>query len=214
MKDKISIIAGGSGQFGQVVGTLRPLTNDEKDSEDQVFKFHNQIKGGSIPNEFIGACEKGFEDVMDNGPLAAFPVINCEVFLQDGKYHDVDSSDMAFRIAARQAMRKAIKNANPAILEPFMKVEVTTPDEYQGTVIGDLSSRRGLIQGSETDPNGEVIINAEVPLSEMFGYSNDLRSFSAGKASYTMEFARYAEAPSNIAEAVMKERAEKLANDD
>ncbi len=205
---------GGSGQFGQVVGTLRPLTADNKDAEDQVFKFHNEIKGGSIPGEFIGACEKGFEDVMDNGPLAAFPVIDCEVFLQDGKYHDVDSSDMAFRIAARQAMRKAIKNANPALLEPLMKVEVTTPDEYQGTVIGDLSSRRGLIQGTETDPNGEVIVNAEVPLSEMFGYSNDLRSATAGKASYTMEFARYAEAPSNIADDVMKKRAEKLANDD
>jgi elongation factor G len=205
---------GGSGQFGQVIGVLKPLTDDRKETEDQLFKFNNEIKGGSIPSEFLGACEKGFEDVMGEGPLAAFPVINCEVFLQDGKYHDVDSSDMAFRIAARQAMRQAIRNANPAILEPFMKVEVTTPDEYQGTAIGDLSSRRGLIQGSETDPNGEVVINAEVPLSEMFGYSNDLRSFSAGKATYTMEFARYSEAPSNIAEGVMKERAEKLKNDD
>jgi elongation factor G len=205
---------GGSGQFGQVIGILKPLTEDRKDSEDQLFKFNNEIKGGSIPSEFIGACEKGFEDIMDVGPLAAFPVINCEVFLQDGKYHDVDSSDMAFRIASRQAMRQAIRNAKPALLEPFMKVEVTTPDEYQGTAIGDLSSRRGLIQGSETDPNGEVVINAEVPLSEMFGYSNDLRSFSAGKATYTMEFARYAEAPSSIADAVMKERAEKLKNDD
>lgn len=205
---------GGSGQFGQVIGVLKPLTDDRKETEDQLFKFNNEIKGGSIPSEFIGACEKGFEDVMGEGPLAAFPVINCEIFLQDGKYHDVDSSDMAFRIASRQAMRQAIRNASPAILEPFMKVEVTTPDEYQGTAIGDLSSRRGLIQGSETDPNGEVVINAEVPLSEMFGYSNDLRSFSAGKATYTMEFSRYAEAPSNIAEAVMKERAEKLKNDD
>lgn len=205
---------GGSGQFGQVVGVLRPLTDENKEKEDQVFRFHNQIKGGSIPNEFIGACEKGFHDVMDKGPLAAFPVINCEVFLQDGKHHDVDSSDMAFRIASRQAMRQAIKGANPVILEPYMKVEVTTPDEYQGSVIGDLSSRRGIIQGSETDPNGEVIVNAEVPLSEMFGYSSDLRSMSAGKASYTMEFARYAECPSNIQETVMKERAEKLASDD
>jgi elongation factor G len=205
---------GGSGQFGQVVGILRPLSDEDKDTEDQVFKFHNQIKGGSIPSEFIGACEKGFQDVMDKGPLAAFPVINCEVFLQDGKYHDVDSSDMAFRIAARQAMRKGINTASPTLLEPMMKVEVTTPDEYQGTAIGDLSSRRGLIQGSETDPNGEVIINAEVPLSEMFGYSNDLRSFSAGKASYTMEFSRYADCPSNISEKVMAERKEKLANDD
>lgn len=205
---------GGSGQFGQVVGELRPLADEDKDTEGQVFKFHNQIKGGSIPNEFIGACEKGFQDVMDKGPLAAFPVINCEVFLQDGKHHDVDSSDLAFRIASRQAMRQAIKAAGPALLEPIMKVEVTTPDEYQGTIIGDLSSRRGMIQGSETDPNGEVIINAEVPLSEMFGYSSDLRSYSAGKATYTMEFAKYSECPSNISEKVMAERAEKLASDD
>jgi elongation factor G len=205
---------GGSGQFGQVVGKIRPLADEDKETEDQIFKFNNQIKGGAIPNEFIGACEKGFQDVMDVGPLAAFPVINCEIFLQDGKYHDVDSSDMAFRIAARQAMRQAIKKANPVLLEPMMKVEVTTPDEYQGSIIGDLSSRRGIIQGSETDPNGEVIINAEVPLAEMFGYSSELRSYSAGKATYTMEFSRYAECPSNIAGKVMEERKEKLANDD
>jgi elongation factor G len=205
---------GGSGQFGQVVGMLKPLADENKTEEGQIFRFHNEIKGGSIPSEFIGACEKGFNDVMDKGPLAAFPLINCEVFLQDGKSHDVDSSDMAFRIASRQAMRQAVRNANPAILEPIMKVEVTTPDEYQGNVIGDLSSRRGLIQGSETDPGGEIIINAEVPLSEMFGYSNELRSMSAGKASYTMEFSRYAECPNNIAEKVIAERKEKLAKED
>ncbi len=205
---------GGSGQFGQVVGVLKPLAEDRKEKDDQVFKFNNEIKGGSIPNEFIGACEKGFQDVMDKGPLAAFPVIDCEIFLQDGKYHDVDSSDMAFRIAARQAMRKAINAAQPVLMEPIMKVEVTTPDEYQGGVIGDLSSRRGMIQGSETDPGGEIIVNAEVPLSEMFGYSNDLRSMSAGKATYTMEFSRYHDCPSSIQSDVMKARAEKLANDD
>lgn len=205
---------GGSGQFGQVAGVLRPLAEEDKETEDQIFKFHNEIKGGSIPTEFIGACEKGFGDVMDKGPLAAFPLINCEIFLKDGKAHDVDSSDMAFRIASRQAMRQAVNKANPVLLEPMMKVEVTTPDEYQGSVIGDLSSRRGLIQGSETEPGGEVIINAEVPLSEMFGYSSDLRSMSAGKASYTMEFSRYNECPSNISEKVMAERKEKLANDD
>ncbi len=205
---------GGSGQFGQVVGKLRPLAPESKTEESQIFRFHNEIKGGSIPTEFIGACEKGFNDVMDKGPLAAFPLINCEVFLQDGKAHDVDSSDMAFRIAARQAMRQAVRNANPVLLEPIMKVEVTTPDEYQGSVIGDLSSRRGLIQGTETDPTGEIIVNAEVPLSEMFGYSTELRSMSAGKASYTMEFSRYNECPNNIAEKVMAERREKLAKDE
>ena len=205
---------GGSGQFGQVVGKIRPLTEENKETEDQNFRFHNTIKGGAIPTEFIGACEKGFNDIMDKGPLAAFPLINVEVFLEDGRYHDVDSSDMAFRIAARQAMRQAIGKADPKLLEPVMKVEVTSPDEYQGSVIGDLSSRRGMIQGSETDPNGEVIINAHVPLSEMFGYSSDLRSMSAGKASYTMEFEKYAECPNNIAEKVMAERKEKLSSDD
>jgi elongation factor G len=205
---------GGSGQFGQVVGRIRPLTEENKEKEDQNFKFHNNIKGGAIPTEFIGACEKGFNDIMEKGPLAAFPLINVEVFLEDGKYHDVDSSDMAFRIASRQAMRQAIGRANAQLLEPIMKVEVTTPDEYQGSAIGDLSSRRGIIQGSETDPNGEVIVNALVPLSEMFGYSSDLRSMSAGKATFTMEFDKYAECPSNISEKVMAERKEKLLSDD
>ena len=205
---------GGAGQFGHVMGTIRPLTDENKEREDQNFKFTNQIRGGSIPTEYIGACEKGFEDVMDKGPLAAFPLINVEVFLQDGKHHDVDSSDMAFRIAARQAMRQAINAANPAILEPIMKVEVETPEEYQGSVIGDLSSRRGIIQGSETTDTGDVIINAMVPLSEMFGYSTVLRSMSAGKATYTMEFDHYEECPNSIAEKVKKERAEKLAKDD
>ncbi len=205
---------GGSGQFGQVVGSIRPLSEDDKETEDQVFKFNNLIKGGSIPSEYIPACEKGFQDIMDKGPLAAFPVINVEVFLSDGKYHDVDSSDMAFRIASRQAMRQAIKSANPVLLEPLMKVEVETPDEYQGNVIGDLSSRRGIIQGSETNDQGDTIVNAFVPLAEMFGYSTDLRSMTSGKAGFTMEFAKYAACPNNIQEKVMKERAEQLANDD
>lgn len=202
---------GGSGQFGHVIGQIKPLDESKKETDDQVFKFYNEIKGGAIPNEFIGSCEKGFQDVMDKGPLAAFPLINVEVYLQDGRYHDVDSSDMAFRIAARQAMRQAVKAANPVILEPIMKVEVETPDEYQGGVIGDLSSRRGLIQASESNESGDVIINALVPLSEMFGYATILRSMSAGKASYTMEFSKYAECPNNVAEKVMAERKEKLA---
>jgi elongation factor G len=205
---------GGSGQFGQVVGKIKPLTDAEKEREDQNFKFTNEIRGGSIPTEFIGACEKGFQDIMDKGPLAAFPLINVQVFLQDGKYHDVDSSDMAFRIASRMAMRQAISRANPKLLEPIMKVEVETPDQYQGSVIGDLSSRRGVIQGSETSEQGDAIINALIPLSEMFGYSTALRSMSAGKASYTMEFAKYMECPNNVAEKVMAERKEKLAKED
>jgi elongation factor G len=205
---------GGSGQFGQVVGVLRPLTPENKDNDDQNFKFNNNIKGGSIPSEFIGACEKGFEDIMDKGPLAAFPLINVEVDLNDGKYHDVDSSDMAFRIASRQAMRQGIAKADAVLLEPYMQVQVETPDDFQGFVIGDLSSRRGLIQGSEAGQGGETIVNAQVPLAEMFGYMTDLRSGTAGKATYSMEFAEYKECPSNIQEEVIKARKEKLANDD
>ncbi|MBC7713121.1 MAG: elongation factor G [Rhizobacter sp.] len=202
---------GGSGQFGQVVGMIKPLKEEKKENDEQVFKFYNEIKGGSIPNEFIASCEKGFNDVMDKGPLAAFPLINVEVYLQDGRYHDVDSSDLAFRIASRMAMRQAVKAASPVILEPIMKVEVETPDEYQGGVIGDLSSRRGIIQASESNDTGEVTINALIPLSEMFGYSTVLRSMSAGKASYTMEFAKYGECPNNVAEKVIAERKDKLA---
>jgi elongation factor G len=205
---------GGSGQFGHVIGVIRPLTDDKKEKEDQNFKFNNNIKGGSIPSEFIGACEKGFQDVMDKGPLAAFPLINVEVDLNDGRYHDVDSSDLAFRIASRQAMRQAIKGGSPVILEPYMKVEVETPDEYQGFVIGDLSSRRGIIQGSEANDNGDAIINAFVPLSEMFGYSTDLRSGTAGKAAYSMEFAEYKECPAHVQDEVIKARQEKLAKDE
>lgn len=196
---------GGAGQFGQVAGEIKPLPDDSEEN----FIFHNQIKGGVIPTEYIPSCEKGFQDVMDNGPLAAFPLINVEVYLKDGKYHDVDSSDLAFRLASRMAMREAVKSANPQLLEPLMKVEVETPDEYQGFVIGDLSSRRGIIQGSETNDQGDTIVNALVPLSEMFGYSTDLRSGTAGKAAYTMEFAKYAACPPNVAAKVMEERKEK-----
>lgn len=202
---------GGSGQFGKVAGYIKPLSDDRKDSEDQVYRFNNEIKGGVIPNEFIPSCDRGFQDVMNKGPLAAFPVINVDAFLQDGQYHDVDSSDMAFRIASRMAMREAIKNANPVLLEPIMKVEVETPQEYQGFVIGDLSSRRGVILGSENNEVGDAIINAYVPLSEMFGYATELRSGTAGKAGYSMEFAKYDPCPSHVQEKVMAERKEKLA---
>ncbi len=201
---------GGSGQFAKVAGYIKALTDDRKEREDQVYRFNNEIKGGVIPNEFIPSCEKGFNDVMNKGPLAAFPVIDVEVFLQDGQYHDVDSSDLAFRIAARMALRDAIKNANPVLLEPIMKVEVETPQDYQGFVIGDLSSRRGVILGSESTDTGDAIINAHVPLSEMFGYATVLRSGTAGKAGYSMEFAKYEPCPSHVQEKVIAARKDKL----
>lgn len=202
---------GGAGQFAHVAGHIKTLASDRKEKEDQIFKFNNCIKGGVIPGEFIGSCQKGFEDVMGKGPLAAFPLIDVEVFLEDGRHHDVDSSDIAFRIASRMAMRQAIKEANPVLLEPIMKVEVETPDEYQGFVIGDLSSRRGIIQGTESDETGTVVVGALVPLSEMFGYSTALRSGTAGKATYTMEFNKYAQCPNHVEEEVKKARAQKIA---
>jgi elongation factor G len=174
------------------------------------YEFVNAVKGGNIPTEYIPAIDKGFKDVMDKGPLAAFPVVGVRANLRDGKYHDVDSSDMAFRICARAAMRDAIRRANPQILEPIMKVEVETPEEYQGSVIGDLSSRRGVIGGMDSRGNVNVV-NATVPLASMFGYSTALRSMSAGKATYSMEFAHYEAAPSNIAKDVIEKRKAKLA---
>ncbi|MCB1051045.1 MAG: elongation factor G [Acidobacteria bacterium] len=200
---------GGSGQYGCVVGTIFPLDSDSSDN----FQFVNNIKGGAIPGEYIPACEKGFRDVMDKGPLAGFPVIRVGVTLDDGKYHDVDSSEMAFRIASRAAMRGAIRSAGPVLLEPIMKVVVESPSEYQGSVVGSLSSRRGIISGIDSLPDGTCLINASVPLGEMFGYSTNLRSLTSGKASFTMEFEKYEPAPSNIAEKVMAERRDKLNED-
>ena len=199
---------GGSGQFARVIGEIEPIAFDESGATD--FEFENHIKGGNIPTEYIPACEKGFRDVMGNGPLAEYPMVGLRVHLRDGKYHDVDSSDMAFRICARSAIREAIRKAGPVLLEPIMKVEVESPEEYQGGVIGDLSSRRGSISGVETRDDISVI-SASVPLSEMFGYATALRSNTAGKANYSMEFEKYAVLPRNIQEEVIKKRAEKKA---
>ena len=203
---------GGSGQFGRVIGDIEPL--DFNDSEvDDVLEFNDMIKGGNIPSEFIPAVEKGFRDVMEEGPLGAFPVVALKANLRDGKYHDVDSSDMAFRICARQAMRQAIRSANPQLLEPVMKVEVETPEEFQGAVVGDLSSRRGIVNNVEHRSDG-TIVNASVPLAEMFGYATSVRSLSQGKAGYTMEFEKYAPCPRNIQEDVLAKRKDKLKSDE
>lgn len=190
---------GGAGQYAYVVGEVYPLPEDHELN----FEFQNQIKGGAIPSEYIPSCEKGFNDTMGRGPLGGYPVIRVGVKLTDGKFHPVDSSDMAFRICSRDALRECIKNASPMILEPVMKVEVETPNEYQGTVMGDLSSRRGIVSGSSTRGD-EVVISASVPLSEMFGYSTDLRSATAGKATFSMEFEKYSPCPKNIQEKVIE----------
>jgi elongation factor G len=201
---------GGSGQFAKVVGKLVPIPAEEEKN----YEFVDNIVGGRIPKEYIPACDKGFQEQMAKGPLIGFPIVNVKCELDDGAYHDVDSSEMAFRICAMAAFRQAYAKANPVALEPMMKLEVTCPEEFQGTVMGQINQRRGIIQGSSATDIGSVI-NAEVPLSEMFGYSTDLRSATQGKGEFTMEFARYAQCPRNIqddlAKAYEKKRAEENA---
>ena len=193
--------SGGRGQYGHVKVKLEPLPLDVEDGEN--FIFVNEIVGGVVPKEYIPAVQQGIEEQMQNGCLAGYPLLGIKATLYDGSYHDVDSNEMAFKIAGSMAMKKGALEANPALLEPIMKVEVVTPEDYMGDVVGDLNRRRGLVQGMDESPAGKVI-RAEVPLSEMFGYATDLRSATQGRASYAMEFSRYMEAPSNIAEAIIK----------
>ena len=192
--------SGGRGQYGHVKIKIEPLPLDD-DTEN--FIFENAIVGGVVPKEYIPAVQQGIAEQMQNGCLAGYPLLGIKATLYDGSYHDVDSNEMAFKIAGSMAMKKGALEANPALLEPIMKVEVVSPEDYMGDVVGDLNRRRGLIQGMDESPAGKVI-RAEVPLSEMFGYATDLRSATQGRASYAMEFSRYMEAPSNIAEAIIK----------
>ncbi|MGY2489715.1 elongation factor G [Cupriavidus sp. CP313] len=189
--------SGGRGQYGHAVITLEPQ------EPGKGFEFIDAIKGGVIPREYIPAVEKGVVDTLSAGILAGFPVVDVKVTLTFGSYHDVDSNENAFRMAGSMAFKEAMRKASPVLLEPMMAVEVETPEDYTGTVMGDLSSRRGIVQGMDDMVGGGKIIKAEVPLSEMFGYSTSLRSATQGRATYTMEFKHYAEAPKNIAEAVM-----------
>ena len=188
--------SGGRGQFGHVWLRLEPLDPDAE------YEFVNEIVGGVVPKEYIPAVDKGVQEQMKNGCLAGYPLLAMRVSIFDGSFHDVDSSEMAFKIAGSMALKKGALLANPALLEPIMSVEVVTPENYMGDVMGDLNRRRGLVQGMEDSPSGKVI-NASVPLSEMFGYATDLRSATQGRASYTMEFLKYAEVPNNIAEGII-----------
>jgi elongation factor G len=189
--------SGGRGQYGHVWLRIEPR------EEGAGYEFENAIVGGSIPKEYIPAVDKGVQEQLENGVLAGYPLVDVKVTLYDGSYHDVDSSEMAFKIAGSMALKAGALNANPALLEPIMNVEVVTPEEYLGDVMGDLNRRRGITQGMDENPAGKVI-RAEVPLAEMFGYATDLRSATQGRATYSMEFAKYAEAPSSVAEAVIK----------
>ena len=189
--------SGGRGQYGHVHIKFSPREDGQEGLE-----FVNEIVGGTVPKEYIPAIEKGVEEQMNNGVLAGFPLLGLKATLYDGSYHDVDSNEMAFRIAASMATKKLSEEGGAVLLEPVMKVEVVTPEANMGDVVGDLNRRRGLISGMEDGPGGKVV-NAEVPLSEMFGYATDLRSATQGRATYTMEFLKYSEAPSNIAEVII-----------
>ncbi|OUL55915.1 elongation factor G [Pseudoalteromonas ulvae] len=199
--------SGGRGQFGHVWLKIEPLPMDSDDSP--TYEFVNEIVGGVIPKEYIPAVDKGIQDQVQNGVLAGFPLLGVKVTLFDGSFHDVDSNEMAFRIAGSMGFRKGALDANPVLLEPVMKVEVITPEDNMGDVVGDLNRRRGLIEGMEDAPGGLRQINALVPLSEMFGYATDLRSATQGRASYAMEFVKYSEASKNVADVIIAARAVK-----
>jgi elongation factor G len=188
---------GGKGQYGHVWLRLEPR------EPGSGYEFVNEVVGGAVPKEYIPAIDKGVQEQMENGVLAGFPVVDVKVSLFDGSYHDVDSNEMAFKIAGSMCFRDGAKTANPALLEPIMKVEVVTPEDYMGEVVGDINRRRGVIHGMEDVPAGKVI-ECEVPLAEMFGYATDLRSATQGRATYSMQFERYNEAPANIAEAIIR----------
>ncbi len=192
--------SGGKGQYGHVVFSVEPQ------EPGKGFEFVDAIKGGVVPREYIPAVEKGVIDTLPNGVLAGYPVVDVKVTLTFGSYHDVDSNENAFKMAASMGFKEACRRASPVILEPMMAVEVETPEDYAGTVMGDLSSRRGMVQGMDDMVGGGKIIKAEVPLSEMFGYSTSLRSATQGRATYTMEFKHYSEAPKNVADAIVTAR--------
>ncbi|MED5535310.1 MAG: elongation factor G [Pseudomonadota bacterium] len=190
---------GGRGQYGHVFLRIEPQGSGAG------YEFENAIVGGAVPREYISAVDKGVQDQMGNGVIAGYPVVDCKVTLYDGSYHDVDSSEIAFRIAGSMAFKDGAARAKPVLLEPVMKVEVVSPEDYMGDVNGDLNRRRGILQGLDDSPMGKII-RAEVPLAEMFGYATDLRSMSQGRATYTMEFSRYVNAPSSVANEIIKAR--------
>jgi elongation factor G len=191
--------SGGRGQYGHVYLRIEPQEAGDG------YEFVNQIVGGAVPREYIPAVDKGVKEAMESGVIAGYPVVDVKVTLYDGSYHDVDSNEMAFKVAGSMCFKEGVKKAKPVLLEPMMKVEVITPEQYMGDVMGDLSSRRGMVQGMDDSPSGKQI-KAEVPLSEMFGYATDLRSATQGRANYSMEFAKYSEVPASIADAISKKQ--------
>ena len=197
--------SGGRGQYGHVWLRIEPLTKEDKGEDEELsFKFASEIVGGVVPKEYVPAVEKGAYEQLQNGVIAGYPMIDVKVTLYDGSYHDVDSNETAFKVASSMAIKEGAKKAKAVLLEPVMKVEVVTPEDYMGDVMGDLNRRRGLVSGMDDSPSGKII-RARVPLAEMFGYATDLRSQTQGRASYVMEFADYEEAPSSVVEAVINQ---------
>jgi elongation factor G len=188
--------SGGRGQYGHVVLKIEP------NESGKGYEFLNAVVGGAVPKEYVNAVDKGIQEQLKNGIISGYPVVDVKVTLYDGSYHDVDSSEMAFKIAGSMGFKEGAAKAGPVLLEPIMKVEVVTPEDYLGGVTGDISRRRGILQGTEDSPAGKII-RAEVPLSEMFGYATDLRSATQGRATYTMEFEKYTQVPPNIAEGII-----------
>ena len=189
--------SGGRGQYGHVWLKVEPL------EESGGFEFVDEITGGVVPKEYIPSVEKGVKESMESGVVGGYPVVDVKVTLFDGSFHDVDSSEMAFKIAGSMCFKEAIKEASPVLLEPIMKVEVVTPEDYMGDVVGDLNRRRGIVSGMDDAPAGKIV-RADVPLKEMFGYATDLRSATQGRATYSMEFEKYSEAPAVVVEAMTK----------
>ncbi|MBI4032209.1 elongation factor G, partial [Candidatus Berkelbacteria bacterium] len=194
---------GGRGQYGHAVIEIAPLTEEDRvENPGETFVFENAIVGGVIPKEYIGPTEKGIREALGRGVLAGYQLIDIRAKLFDGSFHDVDSSEMAFQVAGSMALQDGVKKADAVLLEPVMKVEVVTPEEFLGDVMGDLNAKRGRIEGQEERGNAKVI-TAKVPLASMFGYATQLRSMSQGRASYSMEFARYEEVPRNVQEEII-----------
>ena len=192
--------SGGRGQYGHVYLRIEPLVTEE--GSEETYEFVNEIVGGAIPREFIPAVDKGCKEQMEAGVIAGYPLVNVKISLYDGSFHDVDSSEVAFKVAGSMALKEGAQKADPVILEPIMSIEVVTPEEYMGDIVGDLSRRRGVIHGMDDGPSGKVV-SGEVPLAEMFGYATDIRSASQGRATFTMEPLKYSEVPSNVAEAII-----------
>jgi elongation factor G len=196
---------GGSGQYAHIVGKLEPLP----EGAEEVFEFENDVVQGRIPKEYIPSVEKGFRNSIEKGPIAGFPIVGVKGILEDGSYHDVDSSDMAFQICARNCFRETFLKTKPVLLEPMMKVEIEVPSAFQGTVAGELTSRRGLIVATEINGN-TATIEGEVPLAETFGYSTDLRSMTQGQGTFTMEFAKYRRVPASIQAEIVADKKKQL----